>query len=257
MCQLLAMNCNTPTDICFSFEGFAQRGGLTDEHSDGWGISFFEESACRSFHDTLPAVESPIAQLVKNYPIKSLNVIAHIRQANIGAVELKNTQPYLRELWGQQWVYAHNGDLWGYKFSGGSPTQPIGDSDSEMAFCDLLNRFRELSPTHEPELKSIYDCLKSFCEDAAKFGTFNLVLSNGKYIFAHCTTHLCYIIRQAPFSEAHLSDKDLSINFSAVTTKKDRVAIIATEPLTDNEEWTPFEKGQLLVFKDGKVLDLE
>jgi len=36
MCQLLGMNCNVPTDICFSFEGFAKRGGETDEHKDGW-----------------------------------------------------------------------------------------------------------------------------------------------------------------------------------------------------------------------------
>ncbi|MGZ8156242.1 MAG: class II glutamine amidotransferase, partial [Burkholderiales bacterium] len=25
MCQLLGMNCNVPTDICFSFEGFHRR----------------------------------------------------------------------------------------------------------------------------------------------------------------------------------------------------------------------------------------
>ena len=30
MCQLLGMNCNTPTDIVFSFEGFRRRAGLTD-----------------------------------------------------------------------------------------------------------------------------------------------------------------------------------------------------------------------------------
>ena len=38
MCQLFGMNCNTPTDVNFSFTGFAQRGGRTDHHSDGWGI---------------------------------------------------------------------------------------------------------------------------------------------------------------------------------------------------------------------------
>ena len=42
MCQLLGMNCNVPTDICFSFAGFRKRGGLTDHHRDGWGIAFFE-----------------------------------------------------------------------------------------------------------------------------------------------------------------------------------------------------------------------
>ena len=42
MCQLLGMNCNVPTDICFSFTGFRKRGGDTDVHADGWGIAFFE-----------------------------------------------------------------------------------------------------------------------------------------------------------------------------------------------------------------------
>ena len=41
MCQLLGMNCNAPTDVTFSFRGFAQRGGNTDHHEDGWGIAFF------------------------------------------------------------------------------------------------------------------------------------------------------------------------------------------------------------------------
>ena len=36
------MNCNVPTDIVFSFTGFAHRGGRTDTHHDGWGIAFFE-----------------------------------------------------------------------------------------------------------------------------------------------------------------------------------------------------------------------
>lgn len=43
MCQLLGMNCNTPTDIHFSFAGFRKRGGQTDIHTDGFGIVFFEK----------------------------------------------------------------------------------------------------------------------------------------------------------------------------------------------------------------------
>jgi glutamine amidotransferase len=46
MCQLLGLNCNSPTHVGFSFSGFAQRGGRTDEHKDGWGIAFFEGGVC-------------------------------------------------------------------------------------------------------------------------------------------------------------------------------------------------------------------
>ena len=89
MCQLLGMNCNVPTDICFSFAGFRARGGLTDHHRDGWGIAFFEGRGVRVFLDPAPSAHSPVAELVNRYPIRSLNVIAHIRKATQGDIRLK------------------------------------------------------------------------------------------------------------------------------------------------------------------------
>ena len=73
MCQLLAMNANTPTDIVFSFDGFRRRGGLTDSHSDGFGIAFFERGetgnmGLRQFHDNQPSHLSPVADLINQYP---------------------------------------------------------------------------------------------------------------------------------------------------------------------------------------------
>jgi predicted glutamine amidotransferase len=59
------------------------------------------------------------------------------------------------------------------------------------------------------------------------------------------------VTRQAPFSMAHLVDQDVTVDFSELTTPDDRVSVIATQPLTDNEEWTRLERGQLLMFEDG------
>ncbi len=57
---------------------------------------------------------------------------------------------------------------------------------------------------------------------------------------------------QGPFAEAHLVDEDISIDFSDVTIPNDRVAIIATQPLTDNEHWTRIPPNELLVFVDAE-----
>jgi predicted glutamine amidotransferase len=105
------MNCNVPTDICFSFAGFQARGGATDVHADGWGIAFFEGRGTRVFLDPQPSCVSPVAELVRSYPIHSKNVIAHIRKATQGIVALENTHPFMRELWGRYWIFAHNGNL--------------------------------------------------------------------------------------------------------------------------------------------------
>jgi len=252
MCQLLGMNCNVPTDICFSFEGFCERGGRTDSHEDGWGIAFFEGKACRTFLDTLPSVDSPVAKLVREYPIKSLNVIAHIRKASIGAVELCNTHPFSREAWGMNWIFAHNGDLWNYNPIIRGKYQPIGTSDSERAFCQILNALSEKYPDCPPPIKTLYQELCKLSDPIAEYGTFNFLMSNGQLLFARCSTDLYYIVRQAPFAKAHLLDKEISVDFSGLTQKGDRVAVIATAPLTDNETWTKFEKNQLLVFKNGE-----
>ena len=99
-CQLLGMNCRTPTDFSFSFRGFARRGGDTDVHRDGWGIAFYEGRGLRSFHDPDPAFNSPIAKFVSEYPVLTLNMIAHIRYGTEGKTELANVHPFDRELWG-------------------------------------------------------------------------------------------------------------------------------------------------------------
>jgi predicted glutamine amidotransferase len=259
MCQLLGMNCNTPTDIVFSFEGFRRRGGLTDEHADGWGIAFFEDDGCRVFLDYLPSAHSPVAELVRNYPIKSRNVIAHIRKATQGKVSLANTHPFRRELWGQDWLFAHNGNLTlpeSFACTHGAPHLPrfqrVGTTDSEQAFCWMLNQLAQQF-THVPDMATLTTAIRALSAELACHGSFNFLLSNGKALFAHCSTHLYYILRRAPFTTAHLSDADVSVDFSQVTTPHDRVAVIATQPLTDNEQWTQMTSGELRVFAEGTL----
>jgi Glutamine amidotransferases class-II len=84
LCQLLGMNCAEPTDFSFSFQGFCKRGGETDIHADGWGLTFYQNKGLRQFHDDQPASQSPLAKFVVNYPIRTLNMISHIRYATHG-----------------------------------------------------------------------------------------------------------------------------------------------------------------------------
>jgi predicted glutamine amidotransferase len=251
MCQLLGMNCNVPTDICFSFEGFHRRGGATDHHADGWGIAFFEGLGARVFLDSKPAVESPIAELVRNYAIRSMNVIAHIRKATQGVVALENTHPFVRELWGRYWIFAHNGTLDDFAPPLKGWYQPVGTTDSERAFCYILERLRERFPEGQPPLAEVFDLLTEVTREIAQHGRFNYLISNGEHLIAHCYDNLCYILRHAPFAQAHLIDQDVTVDFNALTTPDDKVAVIATTPLTDNEEWIEMKPGALIAFQHG------
>jgi len=256
MCELLGMNCNVPTDICFSFTGFQARGGLVDEHQDGWGIAFFEGKGVRQFIDSKASAHSPIAELVRNYPIHSKNVISHIRKATQGEVRLENAHPFMRELWGQYWIFAHNGDLgkeFKPKFDG--TYLPVGNTDSEYAFCYFLQELKKKFGTQAPPQGKLFDEIARLTlEVAVNHAEFNFLLSNGDHFFAHCSTNLSYIVRRAPFTQAKLKDKDVQIDFGQVTTDKDQVAVIATYPLTNNETWTTMDRGTLCLFQEGDVV---
>ena len=248
------MNCNVPTDIVFSFTGFAMRGGHTDTHHDGWGIAFFEGAGVRHFVDHQAAIASPVAELIKRYPIKSKNVIAHIRKATQGHVALENCHPFVRELWGRYWVFAHNGDLKQFHPVLDGAYRPVGCTDSERAFCYLLQQLRARFGDTAPALPQLRRALGELVRTIAAFGTFNMMLASGAELFVHCSTSLYYVVRQHPFITASLADEDVSVDFSQVTTPNDRVAVIVTQPLTTNEAWIPFLPGEFKVFVDGRAL---
>lgn len=247
MCQLLGMNGNTPTDIVFSFTGFCSRA---EEHKDGFGIAFFEGAGVRLFVDAQSARLSPVAEMVRSYPIRSDNIIAHIRKATQGRVALENTHPFQRELWGRYWVFAHNGDLKAFAPRLHSAFRPVGSTDSELAFCWLM---QELSKAHAsvPPTEELTATLRELVPPIASHGTFNFMLSNGEALWAHCSTRLCYLVRQHPFREARLQDEDISVDFAELTTPSDRVAVVVTEPLTRDEQWIEFAPGELKVFANG------
>ncbi|MEY4752891.1 MAG: hypothetical protein RJA44_566 [Pseudomonadota bacterium] len=250
MCQLLGLNANTPTDLVFSFTGFAQRAV---EHKDGFGIAFFEGAGLRLFVDHQSATDSPVAEMVRRYPIKSRHIVAHIRKATQGRVALENTHPFVRELWGRYWVFAHNGDLKDFHPKLHAGFRPVGDTDSERAFCWLM---QELAKHHAsvPSVPHLTETLRELAPQIARHGTFNFLLSNGQALWAHGSTKLHYVLRQHPFPTVQLQDEDLTVDFARHTTPQDRVAVIATEPLTSNEQWQPIEPGRLHAFVDGLPL---
>ncbi len=255
MCELLAMSANVPTDICFSFSGLMQRGGNTGPHKDGWGVTFYEGKGCRSFKDPMPSAHSPIARLVTEYPIKSETVICHIRQANSGAVCLENTHPFVRQMWGKNWTYAHNGQLKDFKEE--LPIKlhlPIGSTDSEHAFCWLLDQLHYKFAEQEPKREVLFTYVAQLSQKINALGVFNLTLTDGESLFVFCSNNLHWITRRAPFGHANLIDAEMQVNFKEETTLNDVVTIIATRPLTDNEDWHKMTAGQWHLFYLGESI---
>ena len=260
-------------------------------HAHGFGVCVYQGRGLQCFHDTQPACTSPIAQLVQQYPMRTLNMMAHIRYATHGAVSLENVHPFSRVWKGIQMCFAHNGDCPKFKqldddcSSAGAGMvnkqpillgqstcdniffYPVGDTDSEAVFCAILNALHAEFPGNVlPTLPVLHEFLSTLCQEIIQQDNdtiFNFLLGCGEYTqFAfsypgrrpgsQVWNGLHYLVREAPFSTAKLVDEDLTIDFANVTTFSDRVAIIATKPLTGESGWVEMYKGELIMFDKGK-----
>lgn len=251
MCQLLGMNSRLPASVQFSLDGFLRRGGDTDHHADGWGIAYLGGRRCQVYTDSQPSVRSPLVDTLRRQAIQSRNVIAHVRKATRGAVAPANCHPFTRTLWGRHWAFAHNGTLEGFAPSFDGRYQPAGDTDSEAAFCHLLQQLRETFGCRPPDLKCLLDKLRALSAAIAGHGSFNYLLSDGKHLFAHCTSDLCAVRRRAPFGQPVLVDCAAVIDLARHNRPDDCMTVVATKPLTQNEDWDFFTPGELRLFVHG------
>jgi predicted glutamine amidotransferase len=253
MCELLGMECNVPTDIVFSFAGLANRGGKCGPHGDGWGLALYDGKLARLFLEPTAAAHSPLATFVREHPIKTLLAIAHVRRKTRGEIGLANTHPFARELWGRHFVFAHNGTVKRAKQLPLGRFRPVGATDSEHAFCALLGALEHEFKAYPRSWRDLAAAIAHHAGRIGKNGTFNMLLGDGHQLIARCATKLHYILRRAPFSRATLADEDLSVDFAAVTTPRDRVAVVATMPLTRDEMWVAGEPSTCWVFREGEL----
>lgn len=257
MCQLLALNSNVPTTINFAFGGFAARGGDTDEHRDGFGIGFHAgRAAWRVFKDETPAATSRLAAWLRRHPLRATTTLAHIRKATHGAVQRSNCHPFSRLWRGRSWLFCHNGQLEGFRPELATGWQAAGHTDSEAAFCWLLQTLDARLPAGTaPDVPTLRPLLQELADTLSRHGPFNFLLSDGHALYAHCSTRLHWLARgeQAhPYGPVQLIDTGERADLSTAHTADERSVLVATTPLTHEEPWQALRPGELQVFVGGR-----
>ena len=253
MCQLLGLSSSSPSAVTFSFTGFSARGGRTGAHADGFGLAFHDGPDCRVFIDEGRASDAPLAGFLRSAPIRARTVLAHVRRATQGPVQLANCHPFVREWGGRYWSFCHNGDLVDFAPRLGGNYLPVGSTDSERAFCWLLQelrrRFRRPPAGGWRDLAPV---LAELARRIAAHGAFNFLLSDGQALYAHCGSQLAWVRRAHPFPTVQLIDEELALDLGAANGPGDQMVLLATEALTRNEPWTTMAPGDLRVFVLGE-----
>jgi predicted glutamine amidotransferase len=255
MCELLGIVSSVPIDIAFSFSGFVLRGGQTGPHADGWGVSLYDGPFARTFLEDRPAFSSALARFLHDNPIETRLAVAHIRKKTRGAPRLENTHPFVRPSWRRHVVFAHNGTLPDVRERALAVETPLGDTDSEHAFCWMLERLRDAHPGGLPEdAHELGETVFDLANQLGSGGIFNFLLSDGRRLMARCGDHLWHIVRRPPLGRATLVDRELSVDFAQVMRGEGSLAVVATAPLTREETWVRSPPGTLLVFENGELV---
>ena len=265
MCELFAMSSSHTATVNLSLAEFSRHGGLTADHADGWGLAYVEDRDVRVFRDIDPAADSPYLQFVSKRHFKSDIVISHIRRATLGDVALRNTHPFARELGGRVHLFAHNGDIPGIKDGAGDGSgrfRPIGETDSEMAFCLLLDRLQPmwLASQHMPSLEDRLEVFLSFSREIRPLGPANFIYTDGDVVVLHGHQRkhkddgrirppgLHLLCRSCQAEPASIRSRGLTID---ATTQ--HVVLAASVPLTD-EPWMKLGEGEVVVLRAGEIV---
>ncbi|RMF86907.1 MAG: class II glutamine amidotransferase [Nitrospirae bacterium] len=253
MCELFAMSALLPTRVRFSFEIFARRGGDTADHRDGWGVALYDGADCYLMREPEPAAASPMALCFATHHVRSRLVLSHIRKATGEIpVALANTHPFTREVAGRRICFAHNGQFDGIRDDPAFPLgldRPVGETDSEHAFCHLLREIRAAGGLDPARLKPHFDRLRGR-------GIANLLLADGERLLAYADNRMHLLLRHCPAAEEG-AVRDLGgVTFGGFHGEQ-YVALIASVPLTEDEAWERLEPGTLVVLSKGRVVARE
>ncbi len=262
MCELFAMSARHPATVTLSLEEFSRHGGLSGPHKDGWGLAWYEERDIRLVKESRPAADSRWVRFVQQHPFASTIVMSHVRKATQGAVATRNCQPFVRELGGAWHAFAHNGHL------GAAPAvdeaarfQPVGETDSERAFCRLLERLAPLwQAPRPPSLARRHALVADFAAEMRRLGPANFLYCDGDALFVHADRRtqpdgtiappgLWALERHCPHG-GRLASAGVSID---APQREQSVRLVASVPLTE-EAWQPLAPGTVHALREGRLV---
>ena len=221
MCRLFAHHAASPRPplepLC------ATRNALRAQsrrHPHGWGIGWYDASGARVRRSVLAAhADDAFAAVAEE--ATSRVVVAHVRDASVGAVADRNTHPFAHG----RWLLAHNGTVARFGRSAEvrarveaeiSPELRAalrGDTDSERCLMLFLSRLRARArPGAATDLESVRRALHETVSTVValsdvpseKPSSLNLVVTNGELLAACRHGRSLHLVeRSGP--EAHLA----------------------------------------------------
>ena len=268
MCELFAMSSSSPTTLTYSLEEFSKNGSQLRSNRDGWGIALARDRDAILVKEPEPARDSMWVRFIADNAVETKLAIAHVRYATRGKHTMENTHPFRRALGRSVHVFAHNGTLEnidGEIDVDSLEYRPLGETDSEHAFCTLLTRLNPLYDVEgAPPFEQRFEVFSAFCDEMKQLGTGNFLYYDGDVLFVHGHRRIHEIDGRltdakppglnikccwtcAAESEMHCTGLDME--------HVDRQTVLVASVPLDEAGWEPLEEGQIVAVRNGQLLN--
>ena len=179
------------------------------------------------------AAESRALKWILENPVDSELLMAHIRLATKGQIEIRNTHPFIeKDRSGIKWTLVHNGTIFECSELSGYLHTQKGETDSErilLCLTDRMNRAAALKGsrlTEDDRIRIVEDMFN----DITPENKVNVLISDGRLLYAHSNLRRSlYMLKQG--GSAYFSTKPLSRGL-----------------------WEELPLSTLLVYKDGEQI---
>lgn len=241
-----------PISADFTIREFGRRG---DENADGWGLGWYPDRALAVVKEPHRWQASPYTSFLESYHgLVARLYIAHVRHKTIGGpASYADTHPFMREVHGREFCFAHNGTLAGYAGLPLGRFRPVGATDSEHLFCHLLQAILERGATLADAAS--WTWLHERLVDLNRQGTMNILLADGERLFAYHDAggHKGLALRAVRIHDQEtrrFEDCELRIELDGRSANRGHV--VASQPLSATG-WHIFQRGELIVLEGGAL----
>ena len=237
----------------------------SNDHPDGWGVSYYVAGTPHIIKSEKTAINDSIFQKISGI-VSSQTVLAHIRKATLGEINILNTHPFQFG----NWTFAHNGNIKNFanvrnkisaQISPAFKRFILGNTDSELFFYFLISHISTLIDITSKHVKvnlvieAIYEAIKELNDIVGDIETrdsgpntetyFTFILSNGTTMVGFQGGKKLYYSTY----KSRCMDRDKCPSFSEeceAPTKSGYVnhLIFSSEPLSGENIWLemkPFE----------------
>lgn len=248
------------------------------DHPDGWGVAYYVANSPHLIKSVTPAVDDHLFQKVSGV-VSSQTVIAHLRKATLGKLNVLNTHPFQYG----HWTFAHNGNIKNFaetKQDIVNLIEPqlrrfiLGDTDSEICFFLILTELKKEADLESQNITT--ESLSKACKRAVdKIITIagdlhedddgpphesylSFIISNGRVLIGHQGgKHLYYSTHKLKCSE-----REVCPCFAPICEKEARAGervnhlIFSSESLENENIWIPMSFRQMIGVDESMQLTI-